>query len=66
MFIVGHIIIGVGNGLSLSTVVIYICELAPPAKRGVLTRLVQLLSAIGILTGYFICYGTVRISSSVS
>lgn len=66
MFIVGRIIIGIGNGLSLSTVVVYICELAPPGKRGVLTTLVQLLTAIGILIGYFICYGTVRINSSVS
>ncbi|KAL8691416.1 MAG: hypothetical protein Q9218_003352 [Villophora microphyllina] len=65
-FIVGRIIIGVGNGLTLSTVVVYICELAPPAKRGVLTTLVQLLSAMGILIGYFICYGTVHINSSMS
>ncbi|KAI4117906.1 MAG: hypothetical protein LQ345_001948 [Seirophora villosa] len=66
MFIVGRIIIGIGIGLSLSTVVVYICELAPPAKRGVLTTMVQLFAAIGILTGYFICYGTVYISSSLS
>lgn len=66
MFIVGRIIVGISNGLSLSTVVVYICELAPPSKRGVLTTLVQLLSAIGILVGYFICYGTVCINSSVS
>ena len=66
MFIVGRIIIGIGNGLTLSTVVVYICELAPPSKRGVLTTLVQLLAAIGLLTGYFICYGTVRIDSTVS
>ena len=66
MFMVGRIIIGIGNGLSLSTVVVYICELAPPSKRGVLTTLVQLLSATGILVGYFICYGTVRINSAAS
>ncbi|KAL8851377.1 MAG: hypothetical protein Q9221_003744 [Calogaya cf. arnoldii] len=59
MFIVGRIIIGIGIGLYLSTVVVYICELAPPAKRGVLTTM-------GILTGYFICYGTVYTSSSLS
>lgn len=66
MFIVERIIIGIGNGLSLSTVVVYICELAPPRKRGVLTTLVQLFSAIGLLIGYFICYGTVHINSSGS
>ena len=66
MFIVGRVVIGIGNGLTLSTVVVYTCELAPPNKRGVLTTLVQLLSTIGILVGYFICYGTVRINSSGS
>lgn len=66
MFIVGRIIIGIGIGLYLSTVVVYICELAPPAKRGVLSTMVQLFAAIGILTGYFISYGTVYISSSLS
>ena len=66
MFIVGRILIGIGNGLSLSTVVVYICELAPPGKRGVLTTTVQLLSAVGVLVGYFICYGTVHINSSWS
>lgn len=66
MFIVGRIIIGIGNGLSLSTVVVYICELAPPRTRGVLTTTVQLLSAIGLLVGYFITYGTVHINSSAS
>ncbi|KAL8990912.1 MAG: hypothetical protein Q9169_008000, partial [Polycauliona sp. 2 TL-2023] len=66
MFIVGRIIIGIGIGLYLSTVVVYICELAPPAKRGVLSTMVQLFAAIGILTGYFISYGTVYIGSSLS
>ena len=66
MFIVGRIIIGIGIGLYLSTIVVYICELAPPAQRGVLSTMVQLFAAIGMLTGYFICYGTVYISSSLS
>ncbi|KAL9593018.1 MAG: hypothetical protein Q9219_007695 [cf. Caloplaca sp. 3 TL-2023] len=66
MFIVGRIIIGIGIGLYLSTVVVYICELAPPAKRGVLSTMVQLFAATGILTGYFISYGTVYIGSSLS
>ena len=38
MFIVGRIIIGIGIRLYLSTVVVYICELAPPAQRGVCLR----------------------------
>ena len=66
MFIVGRIVIGIGNGLSLSTVVVYICELAPASKRGVLTTLVNLSSGTGDLVGYFICYGTVHIDSSMS
>ena len=44
----------------------YICEIAPPAYRGPLASIPQLLVTIGICTGFFVCYGTVNISSSIS
>ena len=66
MFIVGRVLSGAGNGIFLSTIVVYICELAPPGSRGVLTSLVQLLTTIGILIGYFMTYGTVHLTSSAS
>lgn len=44
----------------------YICEIAPPSKRGPLASIAQLFTTFGICAGYFICYGTSRISSSLS
>ncbi|KAL8711901.1 MAG: hypothetical protein Q9220_003845 [cf. Caloplaca sp. 1 TL-2023] len=66
MFIPGRALAGVGEGFFLSTVVVYICEICPPERRGPVASLVQLLTTFGIPTGYFICYGSVNIKSSYS
>lgn len=44
----------------------YICEIAPPTKRGQLATIVQVFITIGICVGYFLCYGTVHVPSSLS
>lgn len=44
----------------------YITEISPPQYRGTLASIPQLLITIGLAAGYFICYGTVKISSSLS
>lgn len=44
----------------------YVCEISPPSKRGPLASTVQLLICAGIMIGYFICYGTVNVSTSLS
>ncbi|KFY65135.1 hypothetical protein V496_02778, partial [Pseudogymnoascus sp. VKM F-4515 (FW-2607)] len=66
MFIAGRCIVGLGQGTNFSTLVVYICEISPPSKRGPLASVVQLLICTGIMTGYFICYGTINIASSLS
>ncbi|KFY17269.1 hypothetical protein V492_00787, partial [Pseudogymnoascus sp. VKM F-4246] len=66
VFIAGRCIAGLGQGTNFSTLVVYICEISPPSRRGVLASLVQLLICAGIMGGYFICYGTVNINSSLS
>ena len=66
MFIPGRALAGVGEGFFLSTVTVYICEICPPDRRGPIASMVQLLTTLGIPTGYFICYGSVRIKSSFS
>lgn len=66
MLIVGRAIKGVGEGLFLSTVVVYITELSPPKYRGTLASIPQLITVFGLCTGYFICYGSVKIGSSIS
>lgn len=44
----------------------YITEISPPRSRGTLASIPQLLTTIGICTGYFTCYGSVNIPSSFS
>ncbi|KAI0121882.1 general substrate transporter [Daldinia grandis] len=66
MFIVGRVIEGIGEGLYLSVLVVYICEISPPRSRGALTTGPQLLITLGLVTGFFTCYGTANIQSSFS
>ncbi|KAH9928596.1 general substrate transporter [Amylocystis lapponica] len=63
---VGRCVAGVGEGLFLSVVTVYAVEIAPASSRGRLGSVVQLFITIGIASGYFVCYGTVRASSSLS
>jgi MFS family permease len=51
MLIVGRCISGIGEGLFLSTITVYVCEIAPTAIRGSLACTVQLYITIGIATG---------------
>ncbi|OJI96344.1 hypothetical protein ASPVEDRAFT_48573 [Aspergillus versicolor CBS 583.65] len=66
MFVVGRCIEGIGEGLYLGTLVVYICEISPPNVRGTLTTGPQLLITLGLVVGFFTCYGTARIQSSMS
>ncbi|KUL88895.1 hypothetical protein ZTR_03518 [Talaromyces verruculosus] len=66
MFIVGRCVEGIGEGLYLGTLVVYICEISPPSKRGPLTSAPQLLITMGLCVGFFICYGSTNIGSSLS
>ncbi|EIM90365.1 general substrate transporter [Stereum hirsutum FP-91666 SS1] len=63
---VGRCIAGVGEGLFLSTVTVYILEISPTNLRGRLSCLCQLLITTGIAAGYFVSYGSINLSSSVS
>ena len=44
----------------------YITEISPPRSRGTLASIPQLLVTIGVCVGYFTCYGSVKIASSIS
>lgn len=44
----------------------YICEISPTSVRGTLTTGPQLLITLGLVTGFFTCYGCSRIDSSFS
>lgn len=66
MFIGGRVIAGIGEGFFLSTVTVYTCEIAPAKYRGPLASLSQMFTTIGLCAGYFICYGSSNLASSMS
>ncbi|KAJ9638206.1 hypothetical protein H2199_006893 [Coniosporium tulheliwenetii] len=66
MFLVGRALCGLGQGVWLSNVSVYICEIAPSARRGMLVSTPQLTCTAGICIGYFTCYGSVRMDSTMS
>ncbi|POS77345.1 hypothetical protein DHEL01_v204268 [Diaporthe helianthi] len=63
-FLVGRTIAGLGEGVYLSTMAVYISEISPTRSRGVLAGLPQFMSTAGICIGYFTCYGSVYIRES--
>ncbi|KAM0818051.1 putative General substrate transporter [Seiridium cardinale] len=65
-FLVGRAIAGFGEGVYLSNVSVYICEIAPVKHRGILAGLPQFMSTAGICIGYFTCYGTIAIQSTMA
>ncbi|PVH95298.1 putative MFS sugar transporter [Periconia macrospinosa] len=66
MFVAGRAVEGVGEGFFLGALVVYICEIAPPRQRGPLTSSPQLMTTMGLVSGYFICYGTRALHSSLA
>lgn len=65
-FLAGRAVAGVGEGVFLSNVSVYICEIAPVKRRGMLAGLPQFMATTGVCVGYFICYGTVHIEGSMA
>ncbi|KAJ8080529.1 hypothetical protein PM082_017362 [Marasmius tenuissimus] len=63
---IGRCIAGVGEGLFISSITVYVTEISPPSSRGRLSTTVQLFNTIGTMTGYFTCYGSVNIQGSMS
>lgn len=63
-FLLGRAVAGLGEGVYLSNMSVYISEVAPAKSRGVLAGLPQFMCTIGICLGYFTCYGSVHIGES--
>ncbi|KAI1304370.1 general substrate transporter [Xylaria venustula] len=61
--LVGRTFVGIGEGLYLGNLNVYICEIAPRRRRGMLVAMPQALVTLGAAAGYFTCYGTIRIAS---
>ena len=58
---VGRIIVGLGIGLSSSTVPVYISEVAPAEARGWQVSLFQLAITVGILLAYLVDYAFAQV-----
>ena len=56
LLIIGRLIIGLAVGGSMSTVPVYLSEMAPTEYRGSLGSLNQLMITIGILAAYLVNY----------
>ena len=63
MLVVGRIIVGLGIGLSSSTVPVYISEVAPADARGWQVSLFQLAITVGILLAYIVDYAFAQMQS---
>ncbi|KAJ4295504.1 hypothetical protein N0V90_007517 [Kalmusia sp. IMI 367209] len=66
MLFIGRLITGAGEGLFLSTTVVYICEIVPAKGRGVIASAPQFFITLALVVGYFFCYGTINIDSSLA
>jgi len=56
MLLVGRVIVGLGIGVSSTTVPVYISEVSPPKARGWQVSLFQLAITVGIVTAYLVDY----------
>ena len=66
MLIVARVITGLGEGTFFAIACVYITEIAPASQRGALVSMIQFLTTHGICFGFFLCYGTIDISDSLS
>ncbi|GAB7341820.1 hypothetical protein MBLNU457_g0145t2 [Dothideomycetes sp. NU457] len=66
VFNIGRALYGLGMSTWLSTVAVYISEIAPSARRGTLVAVPQLMTTFDICAGYFTCYGSSHLESNCS
>ncbi|KAG7088381.1 hypothetical protein E1B28_012382 [Marasmius oreades] len=63
---IGRCIAGIGEGLFISSITVYVTEISPATSRGRLATTVQLFNTIGVMAGYFTCYGSVNLSNGLA
>lgn len=64
--IIARLITGLGMGQTISMATVYLVEIATADIRGVTACLLQLFVVTGVMTGYFIAYGTHSLSGSLA
>lgn len=65
-FILGRAISGAGQGAFFANVSVYITEISPSSKRARLAALPSFMVPVGLVIGYFSCYCTAFLDSSVA
>lgn len=65
-FILGRAVSGVGQGIFLGNIAVYLAEIAPSRRRGRLAALPQFMATLGICIGYFSCYTTSSVEDSTA
>lgn len=65
-FMCGRVITGMGQGLFVGLLSVYVCEMVPPQRRGPLASMPQFFLGIGLVLVYFTAYGTSSLESSAS
>ncbi|KAJ7628434.1 general substrate transporter [Roridomyces roridus] len=63
---IGRCITGLGQGIYISSITVYVAEISAATKRGRAMTTVQLFNTTGVAAGYFTCFGTVRHAGSIS
>ena len=65
-FLAGRVVCGLGQGVYLSSMYVYVCEVAPARARGMIAGVPQFATTIGVCLGYFSCYGSIKLSGSMA
>ncbi|KAJ7937024.1 general substrate transporter [Mycena leptocephala] len=63
---IGRSIAGLGEGIFISNITVYVMEISPTSKRGRTMTTVQLFNTLGVAAGYFTCFGSVKHAGSLS
>ncbi|KAL2868585.1 putative MFS sugar transporter [Aspergillus lucknowensis] len=64
--IVARLVTGIGMGQAISVTTVYLVEIAQVSIRGVAACFLQTYVVFGIMTGYFIAFGSHNVSGSLS
>ncbi|KAL4881022.1 general substrate transporter [Aspergillus karnatakaensis] len=64
--IVARLVTGIGIGQAVSVTTVYLVEIAPVTIRGVAACFLQTYVVFGIMTGYFVAFGSSNISGSMA
>ncbi|GAA5990957.1 hypothetical protein JCM11641_007446 [Rhodosporidiobolus odoratus] len=61
ILIIGRIIAGLGEGIFLGTLSVYVSEISPKHLRGIMLVVTQTFICLGVTSGFFVCYASGRI-----